>query len=341
MKRILLIGATGSLGSQTLDIIARYRDEFQIVGISADKNAEKLIELADRFQVPKLYLNTTRLSEERAISSELDFLQEPIDLLMLLDHGLQSHHLCLEAIARGIPLAIANKELLIVHGQDICYLAQEMQVPLIPLDSEHNALYQLLQGKRSGDVRRVILTASGGPFRDRSYAELEKVGIKEVLQHPNWRMGAKTTVDSATLVNKAYEVIETAHLFDLSLDQIEVRLHPESIIHAIVEYHDGTSQMLAYPPDMDYPLAHALFHPSRAPIGIDTRAGELNFDQPLHFQSLEAGRFPCFDFVLKIAREAPQSLLQLVQNDERIVKDFLNNEIGFHDILAGLKENIL
>lgn len=339
--RILIIGATGSLGTQLLEIVSRYSDEFTIVGMTAHKNAEKLLELADQFEVPKIFLNTRRLDDLRAVSSPLEFFSDNLDQVFVLDHGLESYHFVLESLVRQKRVCVANKELMVVHGQDIMYLAKEQQASVIPLDSEHNALFQAIQGEHPASVKRVILTASGGPFRDKSYKELKNVTIEEVLKHPTWKMGAKTTVDSATLVNKGFEVIEAMNLFDLRQDQIEIRLHPESIIHAIVEFTDGTSKMIAYPPDMRSSLGYALFFPQRAPENLVSEPSFFDYDQPLHLEKIEEGRFPCLDFILKTASQKPECLKQLVENDERIVNDFLNHEIEFHDILEGLKENIL
>lgn len=340
-QHILIIGATGSLGAQLLDIVSRYSNEFEVVGITAHKNGEKLLELADQFDVPQVFLSSGRLDDARAVTSPLEFFQNPVDQVFVLDHGLESYHFVLESLVRQKRVCVANKELMVVHGQDIMYLAKEQQAPVIPLDSEHNALFQAIQGERPRSLKRVILTASGGPFREKSYEELEQVTVEDVLNHPTWKMGAKTTVDSATLVNKGFEVIEAMNLFDLRQDQIEVRLHPESIIHAIVEFTDGTSKMIAYPPDMRSSIGYALFFPERAPENLAADGQSFDFDHPLRLTKIEQGRFPCLDFVLDTARHKPECLGLLVENDERIVKDFLNHEIGFHDILEGLKENII
>jgi 1-deoxy-D-xylulose-5-phosphate reductoisomerase len=265
-----------------------------------------------------------------------DLIDAGTDHVMVLDHGLESLNAVRKALAMKKRVSIANKELMVVHGEEIVYLARERQAELIPLDSEHNAIFQCLRGEERSPISRLILTASGGPFRDTKWEDLENVTPKEVLKHPTWTMGPKTTVDSATLVNKAFEVIEAHHLFGIPYDRIEVRLHPESIVHAIVEFTDGSSKMLAYPPDMRFPLGYALFYPDRA-----TKAGGMPFpsfpfDQPLHFEKIAKGMFPCFDLIMKIAQKKPETLRAIVENDQKAVTEFLQGRIPFLKILQGL-----
>lgn len=339
MQKIVLLGATGSIGDQTLDIIRRYPDQFKIVGMSANKNAGKLTEIANEFEIKSLYLASGTV-DKRAVNKLTSLVTEDIDHLIVADHGLGCFETVLKALSMGKRVSVANKELIIAHGQDIVYLAREQQAELIPLDSEHNALFQCLRGEKISDVRRLIITASGGPFRDRSFDDLSGVTAEQVLNHPNWSMGAKTTVDSATLVNKAFEVIETHHLFGIPYEKIEVRLHPESIVHAIVEFNDGSSKMLAYRPDMRFAIGYALFYPDRAPESLTGADNYFEYDRDLHFSRIEEGRFPCFDFVLDTARERPESLRQLLKNDEEAVDGFLTDNIDFTMILSQLKKEL-
>jgi len=341
MQRIVLLGATGSIGDQVLNIVSRYPDLFQVVGMSAKSNGEKLLERADAFEVQKIFLAEGATGDERQVMKMEDLVEESVDHLIVGDHGLQSFQTVLKTIAMRKRVSIANKELLIVHGQDLVYFAQEQQVELIPVDSEHNGLFQALKGEKVSDVRRMIITASGGPFRDRGWDELKQVKVEEVLKHPTWKMGRKTTVDSATLVNKAFEVIETHHLFGIPYEQIEVRLHPQSLIHSMVEFQDGNTKIVASKPDMRFPIGFALFYPERAPESLTgDQTAYFDFDRNLELAKIEPGRFPCFDYVLSVAKEKPQYLRQLIENDDFAVHSFLREEIPLTDILPLLKEGI-
>jgi len=368
MQNLVILGATGSIGDQTLDIISRYPDEFKIVGMSARQNAEKLIERCDEFDCDAFFLADHTTDDQRQVASLDELMRGPsaevgtenmevgtenmevgtekvvagtendvLDHLIVADHGLGSYEAVLKALTMRKRVSIANKELLIAHGSDIMYLAREQQAEVIPLDSEHNAIYQCLQGEDIKNIRRVIITASGGPFRQRNWKDLSDVTPEQVLKHPNWSMGAKTTVDSATLVNKAFEIIETHILFDIPYDKIEVRLHPESIVHAIVEFTDGSAKMLSYQPDMRFAIGYALFFPDRAPESLIGEQKLIDYDQDLHFERIQQGRFPCFDLVLETARQKPHSLHRIVENDIRAVDHFLSGEISFHSIIDELE----
>jgi|CXWL01.1.fsa_nt_gi 1-deoxy-D-xylulose-5-phosphate reductoisomerase len=339
MQKIVLLGATGSIGTQVLEIIRQYPKTFQLVAVSANRNGEKLLNIADEFGSEKIFL-ASGSPLGRQVAKLEDLINEEIDHLIVADHGLDSYAATLKALALQKQVSMANKELLVVHGEDIVYFAKEQQAELIPLDSEHNALYQALKGERISDVKRLIITASGGPFRDRSWNELANVTVDDVLKHPTWKMGKKTTVDSATLVNKAFEVIETHHLFGIPYEKIEVRLHPQSIIHAIVEFNDGNSKIIASKPDMRIPLSYALFFPERAPrslAGVTNK--DYDFDQNLILEKIESGRFPCFDTVLQFAKDKPEQLAQIVENDAQAVADFLAGKGSFHDILNILQRS--
>lgn len=346
MQHLVIFGATGNLGDQTFDLISRYPEQFTVIGMAAQKNAEKLIKRSDAHGIVPHYLSSGKTGFERQVDHQEDLITDAMDHLMVLDHGTSSLNSVLKALAMKKRVSIANKELMVVHGEEIVSFAREQQAELIPLDSEHNAIFQCLKGEQLSSVCRLILTASGGPFRDRSWEDLKNVTPEEVLKHPNWKMGQKTTVDSATLVNKAFEVIEAHHFFDIPYDRIEVRLHPESIVHAIVEFTDGNSKMIAYQPDMRFSLAYALFYPERALNKILSwrvrRGGRsnpvsFNFDRNLHFEKIEKGRFPCFDFVLETSLNHPEKIPELIKKDEKAVQDFLQRKIHFTDILHRLQ----
>lgn len=341
MQNIVLLGATGSIGDQTLDIIRRYPEEFRIVAMSANSSRDKLIQLCEEFECPQFFLREIQTEDHKQIASCDDLVDKTIDHLIVADHGLGCLASALKALTLKKRVSIANKELLIAHGEDIMYLAREQQAEVIPLDSEHNAIFQCLRGEKLSDLRRIIITASGGPFRDKDPEELQAVTIDQVLNHPNWSMGNKTTVDSATLVNKAFEIIEAHHLFGIPYDKIEVRLHPESIIHAIVEFNDGSSKILAYKPDMRFSLGYALFYPERAPESLTGSDDDFfDYDRDLHLSKIEPGRFPCFDYVLETAKTKPNALRQLMENDSEAVNKFLHNDINFVEIEKHLKSGI-
>ncbi|MDP2691117.1 MAG: 1-deoxy-D-xylulose-5-phosphate reductoisomerase [bacterium] len=341
MERIVLLGATGSIGDQTLDIISRYPELFQVVGMSCKSNVTKLAERAQQFSCERLFVARGMQGDKRSVRMLSDLIDESVDHVIVADHGLESYEATLKAIALRKKLSLANKELIIAHGKDLIYFAQEQRVQVIPLDSEHNALFQCLQGEQISDVRRLIITASGGPFLNKRSEELKNVSVEDVLCHPNWSMGKKTTVDSATLVNKAFEVIETHILFDIPYEQIEVRLHPESIIHAIIEFKDGSSKMLAYQPDMRFAIGYALFYPNRAPESLSGSERDFfDYDRDLHLSRIEEGQFPCFDLVMESAKMKPRSLRRLIENDMLAVDQFLSGDIDFPHILQSLKQNL-
>ncbi len=345
MQNIVIFGATGSLGQQTLELVQRFSDQepgFRVVGMSARANAEKLQELCEQFDCERFFLHDAATGEAGQVLDIAELIQDDVDHLIVLDHGLESYPAVLKALAMKKRVSIANKELIIAHGPDLVYLAREQQAELIPLDSEHNAIFQCLQGEDASSIRRVIITASGGPFLGQDHAELSEVTVDQVLDHPNWSMGAKTTVDSATLVNKAFEVIETHQFFGIPYEKIEVRLHPQSIIHAIVEFSDGSSKFLAYQPDMRFSLGYALFYPERSPEVLSkTSEVSLDYDQDLILKKVEDGQYPCFDFVMETAKSQPHSLRKILENDEWAVSEFLRNKIAFGDILTCLQDGLL
>jgi 1-deoxy-D-xylulose-5-phosphate reductoisomerase len=338
-QNIVILGATGSLGTQTLQIIEEYPDLFQIMGMSAKSNQKDLFEYAEKFTCESLFLLEHESEDTRLLKNLDEIITPEMDHLMVLDHGLDSFQAVLKALAMGKRVSIANKELIIVHGPDLVYLAKEQQAELIPLDSEHNGLFQCLQGENIANVRRMIITASGGPFLERSWEDLSEVTPEQVLDHPNWDMGAKTTVDSATLVNKAFEVIETHRFFGVPYEKIEVRIHSQSIVHAVVEFTDGNVKMLAYAPDMRYSLGYALFYPDRAPRDLRKNDSySVQLDQNLQFELLASGRFPCFDSALEIAQQYPERLPDLIAVDEKAVSEFLSGKATFLEIHDRLQQ---
>jgi 1-deoxy-D-xylulose-5-phosphate reductoisomerase len=236
----------------------------------------------------------------------------------------------LAAIERGLDIALANKEALVMAGELVMERAKQRQVRILPIDSEHSALFQALEAGRRQDVTRLILTASGGPFRTRSSAEMEQVDPREALAHPNWDMGAKISIDSATLMNKGLEVIEACHLFDMPVDQVDVVVHPQSVIHSMVEYIDGSVLAQLGIPDMRIPIAYALSYPERLPLGLRSlclaEAADLSFEEP------DVERFPCLELAYAACRMGGTAPAILNAANEEAVAAFLTGKIKFADI---------
>ena len=274
-KRISLLGATGSIGIQTLDIMREHPEQFQLVAFSVGKNIEKTRKILHEFPVQLVSV----LYEEDALQLQsefphVEFVYGDAGLVQVAAHtnadvlvnavlGSVGLNPTLEAIKKGITIAIANKETLVTAGHLVMQAAKEYNVPILPVDSEHSALFQAMNGEKRSEIAKLIITASGGSFRDRTREELKHVTVKDALNHPNWSMGSKITIDSATMMNKGLEVIEAHVLFDISYDDIEVLLHRESIIHSMVEFEDTSVIAQLGTPDMRVPIQYALSYPDR------------------------------------------------------------------------------
>jgi 1-deoxy-D-xylulose-5-phosphate reductoisomerase len=312
MKRLLILGSTGSIGTQALDVVSRQRRTFEVVGLSAGAAYEPLIEQARAHGVRRIALSDPDAAARAAEAwTEGEVLGGPeglVELVAASDADLVLNAIVgsaglgptIVALTEGIDLALANKESLVVGGELVTALAEATGAEIIPVDSEHSALHQLVaaEGGRAGTIDKLTLTASGGPFRGRSRAELEGVTVEEALRHPTWAMGGKITIDSATLMNKGLEVIEAHHLFGTPYDAIDVVVHPQSIIHALVTLCDGAALAHLGHPDMRVPISYALHHPER----VDVPVRELDLAElgSLTFEAPDEDAFPC----LAIAREA-------------------------------------
>ncbi len=312
-KRIVLLGATGSIGQSTLSVIRNARDDLELVGISGNSRFRELAEIAREFRVPHAALadenayrdcreagafpGACRLRSGISGITELAVLPEA-DVVLVASSGTAALGPALAAIEAGKDIALANKEILVLAGKFVTAAARKHQVRLLPVDSEHSALFQCLEGRRTEDVSRLILTASGGAFIDREPDELARVIPADALRHPNWSMGPKVTIDSATMANKGLEMIEAHWLFSFDADRIDVVLHRQSIIHSMIELTDGSILAQLSPPCMTFAIHHALMYPRRVP-GV---AKGLDFSEVhrLDLAPLPPGRFPC----LTLAREA-------------------------------------
>jgi 1-deoxy-D-xylulose-5-phosphate reductoisomerase len=338
VKRVLILGSTGSIGTQALEVIGA-TDDLQVVGLSAESSWERVLAQAKDHGVPVVALADPASAEEASSAwggqvltgeegiRELITSSKP-DLVLNAVVGAAGLGPTIVALTEGIDLALANKESLVVGGELVMALAEATDARILPVDSEHSALYQLIHAEPPGTVDRLVLTASGGPFRGRT--DLSGVTADEALAHPTWEMGGRITIDSATLMNKGFEMIEAHHLFGVPYEQIEVVVHPQSIIHALIHLNDGASLAHMGYPDMKVPISYALHYPVRADVDMPTldlaSVGQLTFEQP------DTETFAC----LRLAREAGEAggTAPCVLNaaDEVAVEAFLAKRIPFTGI---------
>lgn len=343
MKTISLMGATGSIGTQTLDIIREHPEEFSLKAMSVGKNVVLTRKIIEEFQ-PELvsvqnYIDYNTLKEEyphiKFIYGEEGIMEtatyEKADILVNAVLGSIGLNPTLKAIEAGKTIAIANKETLVTAGHLVMEAASKHNVAILPVDSEHSAIFQSLQGEKDKNIERLILTASGGSFRDRTRSELENVTVEEALNHPNWSMGAKITIDSATMMNKGLEVIEAHWLFDLPYEKIDVLLHKESIIHSMVEFHDSSIKAQLGTPDMRVPIQYALTYPDRLPLATGKRLDLAKIGQ-LHFQEMDFKRFRCLQFAYEAGKIGGTMPTVLNAANETAVAAFLQGKIRFLQI---------
>jgi 1-deoxy-D-xylulose-5-phosphate reductoisomerase len=343
LKKISLLGATGSIGTQTLDVIKNHPTEFQLVAMSVGSNIELTRKIIIDFQ-PEL-VSVKEKHHYDTLKTEFPFIKFVYGIEGIIEVAVFKHAEVvvnavlgsvglgptLQAIESGKTIAIANKETLVTAGHLVIDAAKRYNVPLLPVDSEHSAIFQALQGEKAKNIEQLIITASGGSFRDRTRRELEGVTVKEALNHPNWSMGAKITIDSATMMNKGLEVIEAHWLFDLPYEKINVLLHKESVIHSMVEFHDSSIIAQLGSPDMRVPIQYALTYPDRLPLPTSKR---LNLAQvgKLHFQEMDYERFRCLRFAIEAGKKGGTLPTVLNAANEVAVAAFLENEIHFLQI---------
>jgi 1-deoxy-D-xylulose-5-phosphate reductoisomerase len=345
VKQLAVLGSTGSIGVTTLDLVARFPDRFRAVALAAGRNVERLAEQVRKFQ-PRLVATAdadgaaalrAALPDFRgAIVAGLEGIEQvatapEAELVISALVGALGLRPTLRAIEAGKDVALANKEVLVVAGELVQAAARRARVNVFPLDSEHNAIYQAMHGHRRADVRRIILTASGGPFLRTPREELRAVTTAQALQHPTWKMGSKITIDSSTLMNKGLEVIEAHWLFGLPAEQIDVVIHPQSIVHSMVEYVDGSVLAQLGIPDMSIPISYILAYPERLPLdhlpSLDlVQAGRLDFVAP------DVERFPCLALAYRALRAKGSAPAVLNAANEVLVDAFLNERIGYLDI---------
>jgi 1-deoxy-D-xylulose-5-phosphate reductoisomerase len=342
-RRLLILGSTGSIGTQALDIVAR-DPELELVGLSAERSAGPLIEQARSHGVERIALADAdagaRAAEQWTDGEVLVgaeglvrlVLESGADLVLNALVGSAGLGPTVATLGEGIDLALANKESLVVGGELVTALAEGTGAQILPVDSEHSALHQLLAGEQPGSVERLVLTASGGPFRGRSRAELAEVSIQDALDHPTWDMGGKITIDSATLMNKGLEVIEAHHLFGVPYDRIDVVVHPQSIVHSMITLCDGAALAHLGHPDMRVPISYALHHPDR--VDVPVRALDLAQVGALTFEPVDTEAFPALGLARAAAVAGGTAPCVLNAANEIAVHAFLSERLSFLAIAA-------
>ncbi|KGX93140.1 1-deoxy-D-xylulose 5-phosphate reductoisomerase [Pontibacillus halophilus JSM 076056 = DSM 19796] len=356
MKQIALLGATGSIGIQTLDVIREHRDQFSLYAMAFGKNVEKALPLIQEFK-PQLIVvqdfDTKRkiqhgvgdakvlIGTEGMVEASV---QEEVDVVLNAVMGSVGLSATLAAIRAKKQIAIANKETLVTAGHLVMAEAKKYGVDLLPVDSEHSAIFQSLNGERKEDATRLILTASGGSFRDYSRDDLKNVTVEDALNHPNWSMGSKITIDSATMMNKGLEVIEAHWLFDMPYEKIDVIMHKESVIHSLVEYTDKSVIAQLGTPDMKVPIQYALTYPNRLELA-NTKSLDLVEIGKLHFSEMSFERFPALKMAYEAGRVGGTMTTVLNAANEQAVDLFLHGHIPFltieHYIERALEEHTL
>ncbi|GAB6988950.1 1-deoxy-D-xylulose-5-phosphate reductoisomerase [Paenibacillus pini] len=357
MKKISVLGSTGSIGTQTLDVVSKHPEHFQIEGLAAGTNVDLLLEQIHQYHPKKVSVASKQLADQikEKIPSGVELFHGNEGLIEIAANtdaemvitavmGSVGLHSTLAAIEAGKQIGLANKETLVTAGHIVTSLAEKRGVKLLPVDSEHSAIFQCLNGENRRDLASITLTASGGSFRNRSREELTHVTVEDALKHPNWSMGAKITIDSATMVNKGLEVIEARWLFDLPYEQINVLLHPESIIHSFVEFKDTSIIAQLGNPDMRVPIQYAMTYPERWPS--PSKSLSLAEIGKLHFHEMDYERFPCLRLAFECGKIGGTATTAFNAANEVAVSRFLRKEISFLQIediiqrVLGMHDNI-
>ena len=352
VKRISILGSTGSIGSSTLEVVSLFPDRFKVIGLTAGENIDKIESQIRRFKPSIVSLASEKAAKElreRCMNLNVEVLSgmegliristiSEADIIVSAIAGSAGLIPTFAAVKAGKTIALANKETMVMAGEIITQEANERGAELLPIDSEHSAIFQVMRGEKWEEVHKIILTASGGPFLKTSSEEKRKATVKDALKHPNWNMGTKITIDSATLMNKGLEVIEARWLFDVSINQIEVLIHPQSIIHSMVEFRDGSVMAQMGVPDMRIPIAYALSNTERLDLIMPrldlAKIGMLTFEKP------DLKRFPCLSYAYDAVREGGTMPAVLNSSNEVAVRAFLQKRIGFLDIEVVVRETI-
>jgi len=342
-QKLAILGSTGSIGTQVLEVVRQHPDKFEIVALTANSSWEILSEQIKEFS-PKIALicNDNQYSKlKESSNTDTEILSGMENLVTIVTHpdvdivlnslvGFSGFIPTVEALKSGKKVALANKESLVVGGEYIRTILDQYAGTLIPVDSEHSAMLQSIVGENPDNIEKIIITASGGPFRNLTKEQMQKVTLEQALDHPNWDMGAKITIDSATMMNKGLEIIEAKWLFDIPVSKIEPVIHPQSIIHSIVTFIDGSSKAQLGPPDMKVPIIYALTYPER--LELDTPRMDWNNAQELTFSPVDYEKFPCLKLAINAIEEGGVAPAVLNAANEVAVKRFLDREINYIDI---------
>ncbi len=348
-QRLTILGSTGSIGTSTLDIVRQFPERFHVTALSCRNRVRELAEQIQEFRPQMVCVGTAEQAQwlvDHIVQEDLQVVYGEDGLVHVAAEaesdlvvagivgaaGLRSTYAAVEA---GRNIALANKETMVLAGELILSKAASTGSIILPVDSEHNAIFQSLVGHRSEDIEKIILTASGGPFRDTPFSEFSKITLQDALRHPNWEMGNKITIDSATMMNKGLEVIEARWLFDLPVKQIEVVIHRESIVHSLVAYSDGSFIAQLGLPDMRTPIAYCLAYPERVPL----RVPKLNLAEigKLHFEPVVPEKYPCLELAMQAAHCGGAAPAVLNGANEAVVEAYLQGQIHFLDISRILK----
>ncbi len=351
-KNIAVLGSTGSIGTQALDIIAEYPQLFQARLLAAGSNVDRLIEQCRKFRPAMAIIadegKYSRLREAlhplgiatacgaQALADAME--SDDFSTVLTATVGYSGLAPTLRAIKNGKDIALANKETLVVAGELVSCMVHEYGVKMLPVDSEHSAIYQCMVGEDPATVSKLIITASGGPFRTSSAAELQNVTVRDALRHPNWNMGAKITIDSATMLNKAFEIIEARWLFDIPADRIEAVVHPQSIVHSMVQFHDGAVKAQLGLPDMHLPIRYALGETVR--LRASERAMTLSDYAQLTFEKPDYDRFPCLGFAHRALSDGGTTACVVNAANEVAVAAFLGEKIKFRQIYDTIEHTL-
>ncbi|MBI2965312.1 MAG: 1-deoxy-D-xylulose-5-phosphate reductoisomerase [Chloroflexi bacterium] len=342
LKRVAILGSTGSVGTQTLDVIRSFPGELRVVALASGRNDKLLQEQILEFRPRYVHSGNGPLPQSDGITQVSDLVQlatcPDADIVVVATVGVAGLRPTIAALRAGRPVALANKEVIVIAGEQVMAASRESGTPILPVDSEPSAVWQCMAGETAA-VRRLIITASGGAFRGRTWDSLADVSPEEALKHPTWRMGRKITIDSATLANKAFEVVEAHYLFGIPYEQIEVVIHRQSIVHSMVEFADGCVKAQIGPPDMRFPIQVALFHPDRR---ANPRLPRWNAVETgsLTFENMEPARYPCFNLILEYAMRGGTWPAAVAGADEAAVDLFLGRAIRFTSIPEVIKTTL-
>jgi len=338
MKKISILGSTGSVGTQCLEIISEFKNQFEIISLTAGKNEELLGDQIKKFK-PKYYLSDTNVNHQDGIriKSYDELLKiDDSDLIVIALSGISGFFPVLNCIKQGRKIALANKESLVACGDLLIEISKTTRSEIIPLDSEHSAIWQCIKNEEDKYVKSIVITASGGSLRDMPINELSSVTPEIVLNHPTWNMGDKITVDSATLINKVFEVKEAANLFDIPLEDIEVIFHDESIIHGMANMVDGNSLALLSEPNMRIPILYALFYPKRV-MSKNIKKIDLTKLGKLSFRKRDKKKLNFYNFGIEVISNSNLGASFLVGSDQAVVENFLEKKINYLDMLDIMK----